>query len=332
MDFSRQDLVKLAVDTSRGKLLNDYSKADAEESVRQAFIQLMGTDKPTPRDFRDNQNRIFSIIEDIIDQTVTEGFNTPFFQQFVDMRNIARGDEQTFYVEDNTPLLVSKHAGNHWDIRAQKLNIGDTFTLATTPYAVKIEGDFLRFITGRLDWGRFVSKVSEAFNQQLQNDIYDSFIASAQYLPAEFNKSASFAEKDLLTLAAHVQASNQTSNVVLAGTKVALSQLTDVTVLSDSEKASLNQNGIVSIWKGYSLLPITQSHKPGTFEFQIADDRIFVMPSGPKPIKVVHEGNPMLKQVSDGTTNMDMSMEYAVLDKFGIATIFNQFYGQYKFA
>jgi hypothetical protein len=56
-----------------------------------------------------------------------------------------------------------------------------------------------------------------------------------------------------------------------------------------------------------------------------------VLPIDPanKPIKVVKEGTPIVKEVSDGLTNMDMSMEYAVQFKLGLATIFSILHGEY---
>lgn len=331
MEFDAKDLVKVAVDLVKNKT-GKYSKNEMDTSVRNAFIDLLGTDKLDYTNFRRHKVEIFEILEDVLAQTITEGFATDFFDQFVEYRDVNFGDTQQFYVEDNTPIVVAKHAGNHWDIRAQKLNIGDTFTVATNGYTAGIMADFKRFLAGRIDWNAFIAKVAVAFADKLKQDVHDAFIASAEYLPAEFYHSATFAENDLLAIAAHVQAANQASDVVLAGTKVALSKLTNVDVLSDREKEGLNQNGMVSVWKGYRLLPITQSHKPGTFDFQIEDNRIFVMPSGPKPIKVVHEGRPFIKEVSDGTQNKDMSMEYDFIDNYGIATVFNSLYGQYQFA
>jgi hypothetical protein len=330
-DFNSKDLVKIAVDTYKGRVM-EYSKEQGENTVRNAFINILGVEKPTPRQFRRHQVEIFEIIEDVLSQTITDGFATPFFDQFVETRDIALGDEERFYVEDNTKLVVSRVAGSHWDLRRQKLNIGDTFTVETHAYGAAIYTDFIRFITGRIDWNAFINKVADAFKDQIQNLVYTEFLDTINYLPSQFKVTASYADADLLTLAAHVQAANQNSSIVIAGTKVALSKLTNIQYLSDGEKAALNQNGVVGVWNSYKTLPIVQSHTPGTFNFQISDDELFIMPSDAKPVKLVHEGDPMINEVSDGNQNLDQSLEYKFIDRYGVATVFNTLYGIYNFS
>ena len=49
------------------------------------------------------------MIEDTIeDLRVTGWGNNPFFREYVDERNIALGDVNDFYVEDNSLLTISK--------------------------------------------------------------------------------------------------------------------------------------------------------------------------------------------------------------------------------
>jgi hypothetical protein len=332
MDFNEMsNLVKIGVDLYKGSVTK-FSATDANKVLREAFIDIMGTDKPDYRQFRRHKVEAFEIIEDILAQTITDGFATPFFNQFVDYRDLNLGDENEFYVEDRSVLSVARVSGDHWDIRRQKLNTGDSFTVTTEPFAAAVYADFLRFLAGRIDWTVLVNKISQAFQQDIQNRIYTNFINTIDYLPAQFKATSTFNEADALAIAAHVQASNQNSNVVIAGTKTALAKFTGVEQLSDGMKDQLNRDGILSMWKGYALLPIAQSHVPNTFNFQIADDRLFFMPSDAKPIKVVHEGTPLIKEVSDGLTNKDMSMEYKFIDRYGVTTVFNAFYGQYHFA
>lgn len=332
MDSQEQsNLVQIGVDLYKGTVTK-FSATDANKVLREAFVDIMGTDKPDYRQFRRHKTEVFEIIEDILAQTITEGFATPFFDQFVEYRDLNLGDSNEFYVEDRTALSVARHAGNHWDIRRQKLNIGDTFTVQTEPFAAAVYTDFLRFLAGRIDWTRLVNKISEAFSNDMQTRIYTNFLNTIDYLPAEFKKTSTFNEADVQSIAAHVKASNQNSDVIIAGTQTALSKFTGVETLSDGMKDQLNRNGVLQYWKGYTLLPIAQSHIPNTFNFQIAEDRLFLMPSNVKPIKVVHEGTPLIKEVSDGLQNQDMSMEYKFIDRFGIATVFNTLYGQYQFS
>ncbi|MCY8934341.1 hypothetical protein MOE21_17280 [Bacillus atrophaeus] len=329
----KQDIVKLGIDLYKNRVTS-YSNNQANDVIRKAFVEIIGTDKPDFRQFRRYKNDIFEIIEEVLDQTITDGMiASPFFEQFVDYRDLALGDTNEFYVEDRTMLVAARHSGNHWNIRRQKLNIGDTFTVQTEPYAIAIYTDFKRFLAGRIDWDAFIKKVSEAFAQELNSRIYTEFMASMAYLPAEFKQTGTYNDSTLIEQAEHVQAANQGSQIIIAGTRTALSKLSGASaLLSENMKDQINKNGVLQVWNGYSLLPIPQSHKPNTFEFQIANDRLMVLPANAKPIKVVKEGTPFIKEVSDGTTNQDMSMEYKFITQYGVDTVFNVMYGMYQFA
>jgi hypothetical protein len=332
MDVNEKNgLIQVGVDLYKGSLIK-FSAAEGNNTLRKAFVDILGTDKPNYKQFRRHKIEIFEVMEEVLSQTITEGFANPFFEQFVERRDVNLGDSNEFYVEDRTVLSVARHAGNHWDMRRQKLNIGESVTVPTEPLSASVYTDFLRFLAGRIDWSALINKISAAFVNEVQNRIYTDFLGTIDYLPAEFKGTGTFTEQTLLEIAAHVQAANQNSSVTISGTKTALAKLSDVETLSDGMKDHLNQVGILQYWKGYNLLPITQSHVPNTFDFQITDDRLFIMPSDVKPIKLVHEGEPLIKEVSDGTTNMDMSMEYKFIDRFGVATMFNTLYGQYQFS
>lgn len=323
-------LVKLGVDLYKNRV-QEYTQARGNDVMREAFIDILGTDKPDYRQFRKHKIEVFEIIEEVLEQTITDGIQTAFFDQFVEYRDLNLGDSNEFYVEDRTMLTVARHSGNHWKMNRQKLNIGDSFTVRTEAMGAAVYADFKRFLAGRIDFDKFIAKVGEAFAQELNDRIYTSFMDTINYLPTQFKETGSFSESTLIEIAEHVQAANQGSSLIIAGTKTALSRLSNVQSLSEGMKDELNKNGVLSYWNGYALLPIPQSHKPNTFEFGIDNDRLIILPANVKPIKVVKEGMPLVKEVSDGTTNQDMSMEYKFIAQYGVAVIFNLLYGQYKF-
>lgn len=333
-----KELVQLCIDTYRGAI-TDYSSKQADEVIRKAFIDIIGTDKPDHRQFRKHKADIFEIIEVVLDEIVDEGWeDNAFFEQFVDYRNTNLGDTNEFYVEDKTMLTVSKLAQGHWNLRRQKLNIGDSFTVKTDTYGAKVYADFLRFLAGRMDWGKLVNKIQEAMKFKMASEIYMSFMSTMNYLPAEFKHSGSFSEEKMLDVVAHVQASTNYAPVVIAGTKKALKTLqgtydsTNSFLVSENMKNEMNKTGLINTWNGYSLLEIPQVHSPNTFDFMLDDNRLMILPANTKPIKLVREGKSMIKESSDGTTNMDMSMEYTFLTQFGLVTTFDSMYGMYELA
>lgn len=327
-----ENLVKLCLDRSKNQV-KQYTNEQADDIIRKAFIDIMGTDSPTPRQFRKHEREIFEVIEIVLDQRVIDGWTqNPFFKQFVEYRDLNEGDSASFYVEDRSMLVFSEVARGTWNLRRQKLNVGNSFTVPTRVYGAAVYTDFRRFISGRIDWSAFIRKVDEALNHMIASEIYATFVSTVDYLPANFTSSGSFDANELMRIIQHVKAANGNSQIAIAGTLMALSNLYEgftSTWVSEEMKEQLNKQGGINFWMGYPLLEIPQVHVPNTFDFMVTDDLLMVLPLNTKPIKFVREGESYIKEISDETTNMDMSLEYKFLTQFGIAVIFNVFYGMY---
>ena len=89
------------------------------ELLRDAALGIEPTDRPqaVKRAIRANKDLVFTIIEETIEEVIQTGWmENPFFMQFVETKNLALGDENDFYMEDDSILSVSKVSGNHHNI------------------------------------------------------------------------------------------------------------------------------------------------------------------------------------------------------------------------
>lgn len=332
-----QDLVKLCVDTVRNRVQN-YGKSteQASEVIRKAFSEIMGTDKPTYKDVRRHKEAVFEILEEVLANTVINGVNEDeFFMQFADVRNVALGDSLEFYVEDNSLLVASELAGNHWNITRQKLDAGNAFTVKTKAFGLAVYADFMAFMAGRVDFPALVAKVARAIQDKLYQEVAASFASASTYLPAEFKATGTYTEDQLIDIASHVEAASGTAPIIV-GTRKALAKVTaglDAAYMSDRTKDQLNNTGRVTVYNGLTLVQLPTVHKANSFEFAYNDNQLLILPSGDnKPVKVVYEGDAIVKEVSDGLTNMDMSLEYKFMTKFGTELVFNTLFGVYNLA
>ena len=116
MNFSQ-----LLIDTARGEV-QEYSAKEANKKIVEKFRSALGieaTDRPqaVKRAIRANKDLVFTLIEETIEEMIISGWmENPFFMQFVETKNLALGDENDFYVEDDSILSVSKVSGNHHNI------------------------------------------------------------------------------------------------------------------------------------------------------------------------------------------------------------------------
>ena len=112
---------ELLSDVARGEV-KDRTTKEANKKIVEKFRAALGiepTDRPQAikRAIRANKDLVFTLIEETIEEMIITGWmENPFFMQFVETKNLALGDENDFYVEDDSILSVSKVSGNHHNI------------------------------------------------------------------------------------------------------------------------------------------------------------------------------------------------------------------------
>ena len=124
--------------------------------------------------------------------------------------------------------------------------------------------------------------------------------------------------------------------VVICGTRSAISQviaLSPSAWISDDMRNERHTTGTLGQFEGIRLMAIPQVNEQGTRNKKLDNKKLLLMPIDPdnKPIKLVNEGEAIVKQVNDGATNQDMTYEYELMQKLGINVVINQLFGTYKF-
>ena len=133
---------ELLLDAARGEV-KEYSAKEANSKIVEKFRAALGiepTDRPqhVRRAIRANKDLVFTLIEETIEEMIISGWmENPFFMQFVETKNLALGDENDFYVEDDSILSVSKVSGNHHNMIRQRLGAGRHFSVAGEWFGLK---------------------------------------------------------------------------------------------------------------------------------------------------------------------------------------------------
>ena len=169
--MEKNDIVKLALDTMRGTVGGNFSNESASEVLRKAFIELNGgSDKITAKTFRDHP-QLFQIIEEIMPAVIEEGLRgDELVFNLVDYRNIAEGDENMFWTEDNSDFIVAKIADGSTSIRRQRLNIGQNVTVPTQMRAIKVYEELNRLMAGRISFNTLTDRLSRSFTRNMYAD------------------------------------------------------------------------------------------------------------------------------------------------------------------
>ncbi len=324
-----QKLIKLAKQNYENRLPEQYSKNDTNEVLRQAFIDLNGGS--TKLDFkalRRNGAAMFEIIEQILENTVLEGLpDDSFFHQFVEYKNLALGDQNSFYVPDRTMLVVSEIADGTTALRRQRLDVGQNISIPTSLKGIKIYEHLSRLLSGRVDFDEMLDALEKAFKARINEDIYNAFVGSFASLPSGFTTSGSFDEDSMLDLIEHVEAATG-KTAILAGTRKALRKVTTA-VISDTAKEDMYKMGYYGNFYGTPMVRIKQVHNIGTYNFKLSENDIYVVTTDEKPVKFVTEGEARVLN-GDAMANADLTQDYFFANKYGTGVVITDLFGKYE--
>lgn len=127
---------ELLLDAARGT--TEVSKKAADAKIVEIFNNVLGiTKESTPMQrrqaLRAHQAECFSIIEETVQSLlITDWAVDPFFTKYVDVRNLALGDRNEFFVDDQSILEMMQISGNHWNLIRQRLGAGQSTSITTS--------------------------------------------------------------------------------------------------------------------------------------------------------------------------------------------------------
>lgn len=324
------NLVKLAVDGYKGHVAGNYSVGDTQEALRKALVDANGgSTKLDIKAIRDGKcNQVFAIVEELVNVIHEEGLKgDEFFMNMVEDRNMALGDSNKFHIERECLFAVADIAEGTQGVRRQRIEAGQDITVNTQLRAIKIYEELNRVLAGRIDFNKFVDQVGKSFTKQELDATYDAFVGMFKKLKAPYTETGSFDEDKLLDLIDHVEASTG-ETAVIVGTRKALRKI-KTAIVSDSAKEEMYAMGHFGRFNGTELVAVKQRHKSGSDDFILDDNVLYVFAGDTKPIKRVTEGD-VTMLMGTPMTNADMSQEFLMMKRTGIAVIFDRDFGVYN--
>ena len=102
------------------------SRAEASDTIRKACFDFLGltkdsTNKQIKRALNSERGtQFFEVIEEIIDTQIAHGLSeNEFFNTWVESKNMADGDRNEFWADDEIILTVSKVSGDSHDFNSR---------------------------------------------------------------------------------------------------------------------------------------------------------------------------------------------------------------------
>lgn len=317
-------ILTVAIDAVRGRSMGNYTAADASDALRNAFIELNGgSTKISPKTFYKG-TPLFALVQELIPVIIEEGIkaeSNPLFA-LVDYKNIAEGDLAEFDIEGDANFVVASVANGIQGVRRQRIVGGDTVKVPTEMKIVRVYENLGRLLAGRIDFNKFVDGVAKAFNEYIVSAAYAALAgitANTYNLNSTYVKSGSMDAEALLGLVNHVEAATGKKAAII-GTKAAVRKLGSAVTYSAEQNSDLYNKGYIGKFAGTDVIALEQAHIPGTSNFALADDALWVIAAEDKPVKVVNEGEGLLIE-RDATQNADLTQEYVYAQEAGVAAI-----------
>lgn len=321
--MDRNEIVRLAMDNYHGTVQGNFSQQETNNALRQALIDANnGKTYLDIRDVRDGKcSEVFAIIEEIVANVKREVLTLdPVISRIVEYRNVAHGDAVDIIVPDSQTFEVSVIGGGSQAIRRQRLVAGESVRVPTSWKAIKIYEEIELILAGRVDFNEAINRVAQSFVKKTYEDIATVWYSALDNLTAPYAFSGSFDEATMMGIIEHVKAESGSASAMLVGSALALNKVvaTHDTYLQIALEDAYKM-GYVGMFNGTPKYALRPAHKAGTTNFVYADNKVGVIATDFKPIVYVTEGQSLIlpRNYAD---NVDLTQEYLMMEKTGVAT------------
>lgn len=306
-----------------------YTLADVNNAIAAEFQKLAGN----YRDYRENQNVIFRLIEETIDEVLPARVEQQY-EQFAEVRNVAQGEKAVFKIR--VTEFARKRAKTNFVTRVGLAGRYEVFMLdgrslevGTAAIGGAARIGFEEVLDGRIQFSELTSLVMEGMDEYIYREIARALEAMIKGLPAvQRAEVAGFDEATMDELLAIADSYGKAS--IYCTFEFASKMIPNNSWVSDDMKNQLWRDGRLGDYKGHSVIILPQSMvDEQNLEKVIDPAQAYIIPVGQdaKPVKIVFEGPTCVRTVTD---NDDWSQDFQTYKKFGIATFFTNYIFSYR--
>lgn len=298
-----------------------YSYEDMNEALRVEFSALA----PTYRDYKINQNTIFALIEQTIDEILPARVMEQY-GMFAEVKTFAQGDKPIFTTKvnratrDRAKQFIGR-VGLAGLYEVFRLEGGKSYEVPTNAHGGAAQIGFEEFLDGNVNFADVLDIVMTGLDDCLYGEIAKQLIGATSSIGAH-NKytGTSFNESAMDKLLSVADAYGSKATIYCTFEFAATMIPSDVRWASDSIKNTLWNNGWLGNYKGHNVVILRQSFEDETNSVKVIDPSYcWIIPGGAdKPVKIALEGGTIV----DEYVNYDRSREIQVYKKLGVRAIF----------
>ncbi|MCC0684076.1 hypothetical protein [Clostridioides sp. ZZV14-6345] len=318
------DLEKLSIDLYTGNV-QEFSVGEAEDKLRKLLEEKVGGEW-NYYNFQKNKWDIFAIMTELLTVT-TARLVKETFSPFVEFKDCALGDTIEFKVDDDRLYDVAVIAAGTNNLLRQKL-LESKVPMTSFELGIKIYAEFDEFMAGRINWAKMVQNVAKSFEHEIVSLIGKTFVSAYTGIDSDMTVTGTM-DSDKLTELIEKVAGSSGNKVTIYGTKLALSKIPGIEWL-ESDANDKRNHGYIRIFNGVDCVEIKNTYDKDNKTWGVATDKLFIVPSGVKPIMAGFEGDAFIDEDRGTGKRQDRQLEYLFTRKILVGVVRAVNYGLYS--
>ena len=296
-----------------------FGYSEMNETLRTEFQELA----PDYRNYKINQNTIFALIEQTIDDVLPTRVLEQY-SQFAEVKTFSQGDKPIF---TQKITQASKRRAKQFIGKVGLAGLYEVFKLDGRSYEVTTNAiggaaqiGFEEFLDGRVNFADVLDIVMEGLDECIYIEIEKQLIGAVNNVQT-VNKTeqTAFVETEMDRLLAI--ADSYGKSAIYCTFEFAATMIPSTGWVSEEMKNQKWNNGYLANYKGHQVIVLPQSFEDETNTTKIIDPSYaWIIPVGAdKPVKIAFEGGAIV----DEYKNYDRSQEVQVYKKVGVRAIFS---------
>ena len=307
-----------------------FGYSEMNETLRAEFAALA----PDYRTYKINQNTIFALIEQTIDDVLPNRVMEQY-GQFAEIKTFAQGDKPIF---TQKITQASRNRAKQFIGKVGLAGLYEVFKLDGRSYEVTTNAiggaaqiGFEEFLDGRVDFAEVLNIVMAGLDECIYMEIEKQLIGAAQNVQtANVNNISTqngFNEKEMDRLLS-ISDSYGGRATIYCTFEFAATMIPSDNRWSNEMKNTMWNNGYLGAYKEHQVIVLPQSFEDETNSKKVIDPAYaWIIPTGAeKPVKIAFEGGTIV----DEYTNYDRSKEVQIYKKVGVRAIFSNDICVYK--
>ena len=307
-----------------------FGYSEMNETLRAEFAALA----PDYRTYKINQNTIFALIEQTIDDVLPNRVMEQY-GQFAEIKTFAQGEKPIF---TQKITQASRNRAKQFIGKVGLAGLYEVFKLDGRSYEVTTNAiggaaqiGFEEFLDGRVDFAEVLNIVMAGLDECIYMEIEKQLIGAAQNVQtANVNNISTqngFNEKEMDRLLS-ISDSYGGRATIYCTFEFAATMIPSDNRWSNEMKNTMWNNGYLGAYKGHQVIVLPQSFEDETNSKKVIDPSYaWIIPTGAeKPVKIAFEGGTIV----DEYTNYDRSKEVQIYKKVGVRAIFSNDICVYK--